>query len=210
MLNHKELTLGSDCTFFDTIDEMVFMKNSALEYTYANQRLLDFFGKKQEEVYGNTDVKLMGKVAAKKCAISDKMALHEQQKVVQYETINDRTYLTRKFPYRKGIGGIIFDITNQHNATERLKFEKERMEVIVQASEIGLWDWDLDKDVVVWDAHCFTMLGYEPNAFELHYSTWVELLHPDFVMETQEAVMSQIREGGMFFHEFQIRQSDGS
>lgn len=210
MLKHKELTLESHCTFFDTIDEMVFMKNSALEYTYANQRLLDFFGKKQEEVYGKTDAKLMGKVAAKKCAISDKMALVEQQKVVQYETINDRTYLTRKFPYRKGIGGIIFDITNQHNAIERLKFEKERMEVIVQASEIGLWDWDLEKDVVGWDSHCFTMLGYEPNAFELHFSTWLELLHPDFVMETQEAIMSQIREEGMFFHEFQIRQSDGS
>jgi PAS domain-containing protein len=182
MLKKKRHTTHYDTAFFDAIDEMVFIKDSSLRYLYVNEKLMHFFGKPLEHIVGKTDMELMDKVFAQKCMRSDMLALSEQSVVVEYETMGEKVYLARKFPYQKGIAGMIFDITREQRALENLEVQKERIEVIVQASEIGLWDWDLENDVVLWDAHCYTMLGYEPNAFSLNYSTWIELLHPENVI----------------------------
>ena len=210
MLKQKRHTAHYDTAFFDAIDEMVFIKDSSLRYLYVNEKMVRFFGKPLEHIIGKTDMELMNKAFAQKCMHSDMLALSDQSVVVQYETMGEKVYLTRKFPYQKGIAGMIFDITRERSALENLKVAKERIEVIVEASEIGLWEWDLLNDTVTWDTNCYAMLGYEPNAFRLSFSTWLELLHPDSIMEKQEAVMSQIRNGGMFCVEFQLRQKDGS
>ena len=44
-----------------------------------------------------------------------------------------------------------------------------RIEAILESSEIGLWDWDMHNDIVLWDDTCFEMLGYAPQSFTLNY-----------------------------------------
>ncbi|HBL24140.1 MAG TPA: hypothetical protein DDZ40_08490, partial [Deltaproteobacteria bacterium] len=46
-------------TFFDSTTDIVFLKDEKLHYVLANKVLLDFFGKKEQEVLGTTDFTLM-------------------------------------------------------------------------------------------------------------------------------------------------------
>ncbi|MBV5278817.1 MAG: PAS domain S-box protein, partial [Campylobacteraceae bacterium] len=206
---------GCYTAFFDAIDEMIFIKDDALRYVFANRALLDFFGRENATFLGKKDNELMDESHAKGCENSDFMALKEQKTVLHYETIAERIYQTRKFPFsfkdgQKGLGGIIFDVTSQHKTLESLKFEKERIEVILEASDIGLWDWDIENDVVHWDAKCFEMLGYLLDAFPLHYDTWVGLMHQDNATMAQEEVRRLMEAGETFETQFQLRKNDGS
>ena len=202
-------------TFFDAIDEMIFIKDHELRYVFANQALLNFFKQTNATFLGKKDSDLMDASHAKACENSDMMALQEQQTVLSYETIGERIYQTRKFPYyfkggQKGLGGIIFDVTRQHKTLESLKLEKERIEIILEASDVGLWDWNIAEDVVTWDAKCFEMLGYAPDAFPLNYDTWVSLMHYDNVAVAQEEVRRQMEAGEGFSVQFQLRKNDGT
>jgi len=177
--------------------------------------VFDFFKCDKEDFLGKKDRDLMDAVHAKGCENSDKIALQEQRTVVHYETIGERIYQTRKFPFRfkegqKGLGGIIFDVTRQHKTLESLQIEKERIDVILEASEIGLWDWNIEHDVVLWDAKCFSMLGYAPNAFSLNYDTWVSLIHEENAKDAQEEVHRQMELGETFAVQFWLRKYDGS
>ncbi len=206
---------GCYTAFFDAIDEMIFIKDDELRYVFANHALLDFFKRKNSAFLGKKDSDLMDASHAKACENSDKIALQEQKTVMHYETIGERIYQTRKFPFqfkngKKGLGGIIFDVTRQHKTLESLKLEKERIEVILEASQIGLWDWDIGTDVVTWDAKCFEMLGYAPEAFPLNYDAWVRLMHQDNVKVAQEEVRRQMEAGGTFSVQFQLRKIDGT
>jgi len=132
-----ERTFETGCytAFFDAIDEMIFIKDDELRYVFANQALLNFFKRKNATFLGKKDSNFMDASHAKACETSDRMALQKKKTVMGYETIGERIYQTRKFPFRfkdghKGIGGIIFDVTRQHKTLESLKVEKERIEVI--------------------------------------------------------------------------------
>ena len=85
-----------------------------------------------------------------------------------------------------------------------------RIEAILESSEIGLWDWDMHNDIVLWDDTCFEMLGYAPQSFTLNYQTWVTLLHPEYTHSVQEEVLRQIKSGEIFVAQFPLRTNDGS
>jgi len=212
---HEVFETGCYTAFFDAIDEMIYIKDDELRYVFANQALLNFFKRKNATFLGKKDSDLMDALHAKACENSDKIALQEQQTIMSYEMIGERIYQTRKFPFHfkngnKGLGGIIFDVTRQHKTLESLKVEKERIEVILEASQIGLWDWDIENDSVTWDAKCFEMLGYPPDAFPINYATWVKLLHEDNAQSAQEEVRRQLEAGETFSVQFQLRKSDGT
>ncbi len=56
---------------------------------------------------------------------------------------------------------------------------RERLELAFDASQIGLWDWDIPSGNVTFN-HCWAeMLGYELNEIRGHVSSWETLIHPD-------------------------------
>jgi PAS domain S-box-containing protein/putative nucleotidyltransferase with HDIG domain len=81
----------------------------------------------------------------------------------------------------------------------------------LDATSEGLWDWDVDSGVAYFSPRYYTMLGYEPNAFEASYASWLKLLHPEDRGRAQEAIRERMRdENGAFEIEFRMRTADGS
>ena len=88
--------------------------------------------------------------------------------------------------------------------------DKERLQLAMDISEHGFWDWNLDTGDAYFSPTYYTMLGYEPGEFPPGYQSWFDLLHP----EDQDAVVPRIREAAAqarpYEEEFRLKCKDGS
>lgn len=97
------------------------------------------------------------------------------------------------------------------NEDQNILSNKERLEWAMEASQIGLWDWELSTGKTFYSPTYFTMLGYLPEEFEGHINTWIELVHPDDRQKAWEANQSCIEnQSERFAVEFRMLAKDGS
>jgi PAS domain S-box-containing protein len=90
-----------------------------------------------------------------------------------------------------------------------LRQSEERLQMSLEATSDGLWDWSLDADKVYFSPGYYTMLGYEVNAFPPSYESWYGLLHPDDRDEAVNQVNIHMQSGEEFRIEFRMRNSEG-
>ena len=60
-----------------------------------------------------------------------------------------------------------------------LRKNQEKLELATIGADLGLWDWNLDTDVILANKRYFSMLGYEPYEFSPCATHWVTIVHPD-------------------------------
>ena len=79
------------------------------------------------------------------------------------------------------------------HAIERKRLEKalekseERLALALQATQEGVWDWNLQTDAVFYSPRWKQMLGYTEREIEPHVRAWRRLLHPDDKARALEA-----------------------
>jgi PAS domain S-box-containing protein len=80
------------------------------------------------------------------------------------------------------IDGIIVsgrDITERKERTEELRATKERMELALEGTNLGVWDWDMETHEVDRDELLIEMLGYTESGMGEHIDDWKRLVHPE-------------------------------
>ncbi len=55
----------------------------------------------------------------------------------------------------------------------------KRLELALESSNLGIWDWDLRTQSVHFDKRWCSMLGLEHESTPMHLSTWQDRVHPD-------------------------------
>ncbi|EHQ34844.1 PAS domain S-box protein [Methanoplanus limicola] len=102
------------------------------------------------------------------------------------------------------------DITARKIAEEELDLIRNRLELAVDASEHGLWDWNLDTDEIYFSPRYYRMLGYEPGELPMSLSTWVELMHPEDRELVVPRIYGYVREARPYREDFRLRTKGGS
>ncbi len=113
-------------------------------------------------------------------------------------------------PVRGARGEIESVVVSFSDVTEQRERDS-RMDLIIEASGLGSWDWHMPDGHVVWNERAARMLGYEPSEFETNVSMWDRLLHP----ADREATFSILNEhlAGQtesYRCEFRMRRKDGT
>jgi PAS domain S-box-containing protein len=62
--------------------------------------------------------------------------------------------------------------------TAELKLVSERLVAATSAAKIGIWDWDVLNDDLVWDAQMYRLYGLSADDFSGAYQAWQSALHP--------------------------------
>ncbi|HPE68616.1 MAG TPA: PAS domain S-box protein [Thermotogota bacterium] len=88
-------------------------------------------------------------------------------------------------------------------------FSEDLYRLALEATSDGAWDWNLLSDRVSWTPRAFEMLGYTPGSFEVTYSSWSSLIHPDDREKTLKELWQHIQNNESFSMEFRFRTADG-
>lgn len=75
---------------------------------------------------------------------------------------------------------IIFsDISKTYDDTETLILAQERFSLAVEATNDGLWDWNIVDDAVYYGPNWFDLIGIQPSQFAGQLDPWMARLHPE-------------------------------
>lgn len=61
----------------------------------------------------------------------------------------------------------------------KLRESEQRLANVIEGSNDGFWDWNVETGEVQFSPRLIQMLGYSPDQFAPHVSSWERLLHPD-------------------------------
>ncbi|RCJ41375.1 histidine kinase [Nostoc punctiforme NIES-2108] len=102
----------------------------------------------------------------------------------------------RCFPLRDETGeiyrfaGIAEDISDRKQVEQALRDSEERLQMALEGSGGGLWDWNIVTNEDYLSSRWLEMLGYEQGELPGHFNSWERLIHPDdkvWVMERLNA-----------------------
>ena len=100
--------------------------------------------------------------------------------------------------------GYLVDITDLHSATEALRASEERLALVFDATDLGMWDWNIVTGHVVFSERWCDMLGYGQNEVRPHKDGWKALLHPDD-LERVSSVLQEHLDGHTPLYECEQR-----
>ena len=77
-------------------------------------------------------------------------------------------------------GIVVFtDITERKFHEEQLKSTTQRLHLATSSAHLGVWDWNVRDNTMVWDDRMFELYGVKPDAFPSNIDAWTNGLHPD-------------------------------
>jgi PAS domain S-box-containing protein len=105
--------------------------------------------------------------------------------------------------------GIIRDITERNRAAEKVAQLAERLELATSAAQIGVWDWNILKNELVWDDRMFDLYGVKKEDFGGAYDAWLSGVHPEDRARCDEAIQQALRNKKPYDIEFRIQWPNG-
>ena len=102
------------------------------------------------------------------------------------------------------------DITDSQYIEEELRKSEERLQLALEGSELGLWDWNIANNSIYLSPQWKKMLGYEENEIEDSVSFWERLLHPEDLPRAWDSVGAHLDgETPIYAEEFRMRTRSG-
>ncbi len=93
----------------------------------------------------------------------------------------------------------------------RLQESEKRLRLTLEASQIGIWDWDVKNDDWFASPTYYSMLGFAPKEGATNKDEWIELVHPDDRMQVAEKMQDVMTRGrDEYRYEARMRHADGT
>ncbi len=102
------------------------------------------------------------------------------------------------------------DITERKRGAEEIAQLADRLELATRAAQIGVWDWNILRNELVWDDRMFALYGVKKEEFYAAYDTWLSRIHPDDRRRCDEAIQEALHKGKPYDIDFRIRWPDST
>jgi two-component system, sensor histidine kinase and response regulator len=91
-----------------------------------------------------------------------------------------------------------------------VRLSENRLQLATTAAHLGIWDWDIAKNELVWDDAMYQQYGIARETFSGAYEAWSRCLAPEDFERVNAEVEAALRGEREFVSEFRIHWPDGS
>ncbi len=105
---------------------------------------------------------------------------------------------------------VFHDITDLRNTELQLREAKERLEAAASAGIVGIWDWDVVNNRLVWDKVMYQLYGTREEDFGGAYEAWSSALHPEDREFAEREIQAALKGEREYTPEFRVIWPDGS
>jgi PAS domain S-box-containing protein len=109
---------------------------------------------------------------------------------------------------REGNGKLRVEVMERVAAEARLRRSQELLEAAQSAGGIGVFDLDLQSQLLRGSSHFFAMLGLPPGTSAITQDHWLGLVHPDDLEALASAYGEAINQGGSYSIEYRVLRPD--
>lgn len=94
--------------------------------------------------------------------------------------------------------------------TVELRRSLERLNLATGSANMGIWDWDIQKNELVWDQQMYSLYGVKPEDFSGAYEAWLGGVYPDDRQHSDEFAQRALRGEVTYDTELRVLWPDGS
>lgn len=102
------------------------------------------------------------------------------------------------------------DITERKEREAELRTTKERMEMALEGANLGIWDWDMERNEVTRDELLTEMLGYTLSEMGDYLDGWERVVHPEGKERHDEVLNEHIENRTPYYQcEYRLETKSG-
>lgn len=113
------------------------------------------------------------------------------------------------------VAGRLFEERQKHYRQLRrsegeLRLLSQRLELALEASNIGVWEHNLETDGLVWDDRVNELYGKPQDGGIRGYEDWIGTIHPDDAAHAQRDFDTAVANNGLYSSEYRLLLPDGA
>lgn len=197
--------------------------DEAGEITIANSALCDLFGYTPEELNGHSIEKLIDTEtqAFHQKLVTDFFSSDASHRVMAGGRVvlglhknGDSVPVEIRLAKRESEMGVrtfaaVTDLSEKLAAQQEIEEANKRFERITQATQEGLWEWNINDDSMWWSPVAWELLGYKNPTDRASMTQWLSHLRPDFRHSVNTSLREHLQKGVPFDEECVITTLDG-
>ncbi|CAN5166842.1 hypothetical protein BH09PAT1_BH09PAT1_4400 [soil metagenome] len=118
-------------------------------------------------------------------------------------------------PVKNNRGEIIGASKIARDVTERLRTEKalteseERLRIALDVGKIGVWDWNMQTNDLLWTDNVYTIHGVSKQTFHLSLENYLKLIHPGDLAIFEKTLQNSIENKSHFVVTVRVSSPEG-
>jgi len=92
----------------------------------------------------------------------------------------------------------------------RLGLSEERLKLAIDAASLGIWDWDVERDRLVWDDSMYRLYGVRKEEFSGAFDAWSKCIVPEDVEQAKADVEAALRGERDYLSDFKVQRAAGA
>lgn len=109
-----------------------------------------------------------------------------------------------------GMWAVVRDISDRKYAEQELERMIDRFNLAAHSGNMGVWEWDVKTNQLLWDDKMLELYGVEREEFPNTHEAWEKLVHPDDIARINEEIQLTFKGEKEFDCEFRVVLNDGS
>jgi PAS domain S-box-containing protein len=99
------------------------------------------------------------------------------------------------------------DVTELKRTEQELRKSEERLRLATQATQLGIFDWDIQNDRPLWDRRMYEIFGANPEDKPINREIFEkEVIHPEDLQRFNQEILESMRQGDTFNGSYRIRR----
>lgn len=204
-------------TVFDALPNMLLVKNAkTLSITHVNDAGSELLGIDKASLIGLSDFDIFEEKEAKAFVSDDKQLLSSAKKQNAHDyrlNIGGKVrYLhTKKIVIGDSYGDAQFilslseDVTKWRETQYELKTLNRRMSMAADAARIGVWEWDIRANLLIWDEWMHNIYDISKNRFNGLFSDWENTVHTSDIDGVKKKIEKAVFEKSSFEATYRIK-----